>query len=274
MYTAIKKAQTRIWQALKAKPDELQVTTSFESTQKVLEKFAKSNVILVVLHIDLVESTRLSMTLPADRLATIIQSFYQEISDITSSYGGYVLKYMGDAIIAFFVVPADLSNISSINAVNCAKSMIKIIQQGINPILNQYDYPEINVRIGIDVGESTVKLTGWDIYHTGTNDSYKNGNKSKSNGNHENTFGHDNSRKEEVSTIRKPIYDIIGYTVNIATKMTALAKPNQIVIGQLVYDALDNTQKGTFKRIYIDPKVWDYVSESAGGSIYRIYGSI
>jgi adenylate cyclase len=151
--------------------------------------------------------------------------------------------------------------------------MIKIIQQGINPILNQYDYPEINVRIGIDVGESTVKLTGWDTYHTGTNDSYKNGNKSKSNGNHENIFGHDNSRKG-VPIIKKPIYDIIGYTVNIATKMTAFAKPNQVVIGQLVYDALDNTQKSTFKRIYIDPKVWDYVSESTGGSIYRIYGSI
>ena len=273
MYTAIKRAQTRIWQALKAKPNGLQVTTSFESTQKVLEKFAESNVILVVLHIDLVESTRLSMTLPADRLATIIQSFYQEISDITSSYGGYVLKYVGDAVIAFFVVPVDLSNISSINAVNCAKSMIKIVQQGINPILNQYDYPEINVRIGIDVGESTVKLTGWDVYHTGTNDSYKNGNKSKSNGNHENIFGHDNSRKG-VPTIKKPIYDILGYTMSIATKITALAEPNQIVIGQLVYDALDNTQKGTFKRIYIDPKVWDYVSESAGGGIYHIYSSI
>jgi adenylate cyclase len=119
MYTAIKRAQTRIWQALKAKPDGLQVTTSFESTQKVLEKFAESKVTLVVLHIDLVESTRLSMTLPADRLAIIIQSFYQEISDIISAYGGYVLKYVGDAVIAFFVVPADLSNISSINAVMC-----------------------------------------------------------------------------------------------------------------------------------------------------------
>lgn len=209
-----------------------------------------------MLHIDLVGSTRLSMTLPIDRLATIIQTFYQEMSDIISAYGGYVLKYVGDAVIAFFVVPVEPSNVSlsSINAVNCAKSMIKIIQQGINPILNQYDYPEINVRIGIDVGESTVILTGWDIHYTRIDDSSKKG--------------------EGVPSIKKPLYDIIGYTISIAAKMTALAKPNQIVIGQLVYDALDNTQKGTFKRIYIDPKVWDYVSESAGGGIYHIYSSI
>jgi len=26
--------------------------------------------------------------------------------------------------------------------------MIRVIQQGLNPILNQYDYPELQVRIG------------------------------------------------------------------------------------------------------------------------------
>jgi hypothetical protein len=31
--------------------------------------------------------------------------------------------------------------------------MIKVLRQGVNHILNQYDYPEISVRIGIDVGK-------------------------------------------------------------------------------------------------------------------------
>ena len=43
-----------------------------------------------------------------------------------------------------------------INAVNCARSMIKIIRDGMNPILNEYDYPEMGVRVGVDIGENIV----------------------------------------------------------------------------------------------------------------------
>jgi hypothetical protein len=35
---------------------------------------------------------------------------------------------------------------------------------GINPILNQYNCPVINVRIGIDLGENAVIQSGWDIH--------------------------------------------------------------------------------------------------------------
>ena len=34
----------------------------------------------------------------------------------------------------------------------------------ISPILNQYDYPELRVRIGIDVGENAVVQFGWDTH--------------------------------------------------------------------------------------------------------------
>ena len=48
-------------------------------------------------------------------------------------------------------------SLSSVNAVNCAKSIIKIIKHGINSNFNQYDdYPEINVIIGGNIGENTV----------------------------------------------------------------------------------------------------------------------
>jgi hypothetical protein len=45
-----------------------------------------------------------------------------------------------------------------VNAINCARSIIKILDQAINPILNQYDYPEMSVRIGIDIGENVIKF--------------------------------------------------------------------------------------------------------------------
>ena len=74
---AIKLAQSRMWGALKVGSD---FNISMEETQNILEIYAKSKVTLVILHVDLVDSTRLLMTLPVGRLATIIQAFSQEMS--------------------------------------------------------------------------------------------------------------------------------------------------------------------------------------------------
>jgi len=235
---AIKLAQERVWKALKV---ESRFDLSTEETQEILSKLAKTKVMLVILHIDLVGSTRLSSTLPADRLAAIVQAFTQEMSITITAYGGYVLKYVGDAILAFFLANDD-KYLPCINAVNCARSMIKIVRAGINPILNQYDYPEINVRVGIDLGENVVVQYGWDTHRV------------------------------DGKKLQTPHYDILGYTINIATKMTTLAKPDQIVIGQMVYDVLDDRQKSTFHPLVISPEVWSYMSDYSQG-IYRLYGT-
>jgi class 3 adenylate cyclase len=235
---AIEMAQKRVWKALKV-ASTFDIST--EDTDEVLARLVRSKAMLVILHIDLVGSTRMSSDLPADRLAAIIQAFTQEMSITVSAYGGYVLKYVGDAILAFFLANDD-KYLPCVNAVNCARSMIKIMQLGINPILNQYDYPEMNVRVGIDLGENVVVQYGWD------------------------TFNVDGTK------LKRPHYDILGYTVNIATKMTALAKPDQVVIGQMVYDVLDDRQKTTFYPLKISYEVWSYVSDYSRG-IYPLYGT-
>ena len=244
--SAIKDTQSRVWKALKVESD---FNVSTEETQKVLEKFAKSKVTLVILDIALVDSTRLSMTLPVERFATLIQAFTQEMSLMVRAYGGYILKYVGNAILSFFPDNnSDNLHIPCINAVNCAHSMIKIVEHGINPILNQYDYPEMSVRIGIDVGENAVVQYGWTTH----------------------TYKLDN--KKQILK-RKPRLDILGYTISIAAKMSALAKPNRIVIGQSVYDILNDKQKSVFELLPIRSDVWSYVSSNTGGA-YRIYGSM
>lgn len=240
---AIKYAQTRVWKALKVNSD---FDISMEETQNNLKNYAESKTTFLILYIDLVDSTRLSMTLPVNRLATIVRAFSQEISLIISAYGGYVLKYIGDAILAYFPVDSsDDFHARSINAVSCACSMIKVICQGINPILNQYDYPELRVRIGLDIGENAVVQFGWDT-HT------LNGK----------------------AILRDPHFDILGYTISITAKMTAFANPDQIVIGQLVYQILDDKQKAMFRLLPISPQIWNYLSDNTGGGIYHLYGSI
>ena len=242
---AIKHAQSRMWKSLKVKSD---FDISMEQTQNALKHYADSKTTFVILYIDIVDSTKLSMTLPVDRLATIIQGFSQEMSMIISAYGGYILKYIGDAILAFFIVDYPSSNnlyYQSVNAVYCACSMIKVISQGINPILNQYDYPELSVRIGIDLGDNAVVQFGWDT-HT----------------------------LDGKIVLKEPHFDILGYTISIAQpKTTTFAKPDQIVVGQLIYNVLQDKQKSTFRHLAISTQIWDYFSSNTGG-VYHLYGSI
>ena len=159
---AIKHVQHSMWKALKEDVPEFNI--SLEETQNILERYAKSKVMFVILHIDIVDSTTMSMTLPVDRFATIIQTFTQEMSLIIGAYGGYVLKYVGDALLAFFPVNSDDLHLPCVNAVNCAHSMVMVMRQGMNPILNEYGYPELGVRVGIDIGENVVVQYGWDTH--------------------------------------------------------------------------------------------------------------
>jgi adenylate cyclase len=254
----IKESQVRTWQALKVKPD---FNISIKDTQNVLEKYLESKVNLVILHIDLVGSTRMSLSLPIERLTTIIRSFAQQMSLIVSMYGGYVLKYIGDAVLAFFVAEdkyniennkeekdklnTENDNLDSLcytNTINCACTMIKVIQEGINPILNQYDYPDLKVRVGMDVGEIAVVQYGMDV------EEYKG------------------------TEFRKPHIDLIGYTISIAVKMTSLSQPNNIVIGQKLFDKIDEKHKDSFHQLTNNPDIWNYVNDATGG-VYKIYGT-
>ncbi len=55
------------------------------------------------------------------------------------------------------------------------------------------------------------------------------------------------------ASYKEPVYDVLGYTTNLAVKMTAFVNPNHMVIGQQIYDTLDESQKSEFQLIDINP---------------------
>jgi adenylate cyclase len=261
----MKKSQTRVRKTLQGKPE---FVMSLVETQNVLEKFAKYKTTFVVLHIDLVGSTKLAMRLPLDTLTMMIQAFNQEMSIIVKSFGGYILKYVGDAVLAFFVLPVDKSEakVACINAVNCAKYMLQITREAINPILKQYNCPEINLRIGIDIGENAIIQSGWDVYSD---------NRSKRKNNKNISINHNNKKQpQQHLLVKRPVYDILSYTVSIAVKMTALASPNHMVIGEPAYNLLDNKQRSAFQRVNISPDIWNYVCKNSEGNVYSLYTDV
>jgi len=253
----MRRSQTRVSKTLEGEPEFI---ISVADTQNTLAKAARSKMNLVILNVDLVGSTKLSMTLTLDRLTIMIQAFNQEMSLIVKEFGGFILKYIGDAVLAFFLVPSHQSQpkVACTRAINCARCMLQVAHEGINPILNQYDCPVMNVRIGIDAGENAVIQSGWDIHPNITN--------VEKIGNNNNNI----SKKEQI-LIKKPVYDILGYSTSIAVKMTALANPNHMVIGQVVYDALDDNEKSLFLQLTMIPEICSYVNINTGGTIYNVY---
>jgi adenylate cyclase len=225
--TLVSLTQDRLWRALKRR---FQYDSTLKPGQEYLLNHVSSKIPLVILYADLVGSTNMSMTLPIDKLVTIIRAFTYEMSAVVYHHEGYVLKYVGDAIIAFF--PASFNKLLACDrAVQCARSMITVIKNGINPILNQYDYPELNVKIGIDEGENVIVQYGDD---------------------------------------KSSLIDILGYCMSIAAKITSLTPSNRISIGEDVHKMLHPGIQAKFKEVNFSVDEWKY-TERHTGQIYKVF---
>jgi len=229
--TLITETQKRIWAAL---TKGYQYESVFDESDKLLRKFVSSRVHMIVLYVDLVGSTSMTLSLPEDKVAIIISSFAQEMASIITQHEGYVLKFVGDAVIGFFIAEAT-ALLAADNAVNCAKSMLKVIDKGINPILNQYDYPELMVKIGMDFGENIIVRYGADE--------------------------------------KNAHVDILGPAMNIASKIQNMANPNNILIGEDVYNRLHPSLKKSFEKIVWSKNQWKYQDRETG-KLYPVYAYV
>jgi adenylate cyclase len=219
--------QDRLVNALK---ERYQYNTSIKRSQDFLRKHVSSKVPLVIMYADLVGSTKMSMTLPAEKLVTIIRAFSHELSTVIESYEGYVLKYVGDAVIAFF--PYGFNRyLTCDKSVECGKSMVNVLREGINPILSKLDYPELSVKIGIDEGENLVVQ-----------------------------YGYDQS---------SPI-DILGYGMNVAAKITSLTDSNKVSIGENVFKLLHPSLQSEYHALVTSEAEWKYVNLETGKP-YNVY---
>jgi adenylate cyclase len=219
--TLVAQTQERLLRALKRR---YQYESNLKPAQEFLLAHVNSKIPLVIMYADLVGSTKMSMTLPVDKMVTIIRAFLYEMSYIVQSHKGYVLKYVGDAVIAFF--PSIYDKLLACDmAVRCAKSMITITEKGINQILHQYDYAELKVKIGLDEGENVIVQ-----------------------------YGHDKSS----------LIDILGYSMSISAKITSLSYPNTITIGEDVYSTLSPQMRMKFKEVKFSIEHWKYVNSQTG----------
>jgi|TARA_B100000959_G_C14937821_1_gene606494 class 3 adenylate cyclase len=223
----IQETQKRIWKSLK---HGIEYDATVDRSDAFLREHVNEKLHMVVLYVDLVGSTNITLRLPTEKIAIIISSFAQEMALAIKQHNGYVLKFVGDAVIGYFMHTSVL--LAADNAVSCAKLMIRIMDEGINPILNNYDYPDLLVHIGLDYGDNMVVRYGSD--------------------------------KE------KSHVDILGPTMNIAAKIQSMAKPQQILIGGYVYEKIHPTVQEQFKKEVWSQTEWKY-NDRKTGKPYTVY---
>ena len=120
----IQETQKRIWSSLKK---GIEYDATVDRSDAYLRKHVHEKQSMVVMYVDLVGSTDITLTLPEEKVAIIISSFAQEMAYAVKHHGGFVLKFVGDAVIGYFVHQSSL--IAADNAIGAAKSMIKIIEE-------------------------------------------------------------------------------------------------------------------------------------------------
>ena len=73
-------------------------TRVIDSSEKFLRKNVFDQIDMGVLYADTVGSTKISLTLPSDKLSIMTSSFSQEMSYVIEKFGRYVLKFVGDVM--------------------------------------------------------------------------------------------------------------------------------------------------------------------------------
>ena len=205
------------------------LNTKVEDPDIFLSKYIGTTLKLVVLYVDLVGSTLMTRSLPVNRLATIMQAFTQEMSIIVSKFGGQVLKFVGDAVVAYFPLSASYS-LAYNTAVDCSHSMIMIVQEAINPVISMHGYDELQLKIGLDTSQHSVIQYIID---------------------------------------EKPYADILGYGISMAAKLSSLANSNEVIISHTVYMGMHSSLRKKFSEVELDPRMWKYIDEHFQPGVWK-----
>jgi adenylate cyclase len=204
--------------------ERYQYYTSIERGQRFLLQHVNSKIDLVMMYADMVGSTKMSMILSTEKVVTIIKAFSHELSSVIESYGGFVLKYVGDAIISFFP-PGFNKYLICDKVYRCANSMLSTVRNDINPVFRRHGYPDLQVKIGIAEGENVVIQ-----------------------------YGRDKSSQ----------IDLIGYVMNVTAKITSITPPNRISVGGTFHTMLHPNSQSDFEQAHLEDRDWKFIDKHTG----------
>jgi class 3 adenylate cyclase len=172
--------------------DFLRYYKYIDLSEEYISKLKVDTKFMAFLSIDIVSSTYLSQELNLKEISKLISVFSRGVGEVIYNYNGYVLKYMGDGILAYFPEP-DVRGMHD-NALYCAYAVKKYIIKYLTPLLKKYKLPPIQFRIGLNSGEVMRVVVGYKKL--------------------------------------KQHLDLIGEPINVATKIQSIGYNNSILLGE------------------------------------------
>ena len=154
---------------------------------------------VTVLFSDIVGFTQLSNTLRSRRVAELLNEYLHEMTRAVFDNGGTVDKFMGDAILALFGAPEELSPNEQVRrAIAAARQMHRSLRQ-LNDRWQEQGISQVQFRCGIHQGTAVVGMFG---------------------------------------SADRADYTAIGPSVNIASRLQEAAEPDSILVSAVVADYL------------------------------------
>jgi signal transduction histidine kinase/DNA-binding response OmpR family regulator len=157
--------------------------------------------VITILFTDLVGFTRISNVLQARRIAELLNEYLAEMTQAVFATRGTVDKFIGDAVMAIYGAPEELSPAEQVKrAIAAARQMLRSLAK-LNQrweamgIVNHKTVPAVRFRCGIHQGSAVVGMFG---------------------------------AKERAD------YTAIGPSVNIASRLQEAAHPNSILVSHQV----------------------------------------
>ena len=201
-----------------------------DKSEQLLQQIGNGRHGFVLMCVDIAKSTKLSTQLPLDQYAKMMGEVISEIGEISTKFHGQVLKNTGDGVIIYFSEPSFM--LKNDLAIECALAIRQLVYHGINQILLKHDYPALGIRIGVDSGDAYVRMVG--------------------------------------SLESKRHKDILGSTVNLATKIQSVGEPGDILIGEVTERNLHSSWRQMFSQIDTPPKEWYKNNEGQSYKVFRL----
>lgn len=182
---------------------------------------------LSILFCDLVGSTELSQRLEPEDLREVISAYQDACKTNIEHYGGFVARYMGDGVLAYFGYPqAHEDDVE--RAVRGGIGVVEAVE-GLNPTIGKQHGAEFAVRVGIATGPVVVgDLIG------------------------------DGASQESA---------VLGQTPNLAARLQALAEPGSVLLADQARSLLgarfdcEDLGERKLKGFYEPVRVWRVTKE-------------
>jgi len=171
----------------------------FSQTEDHAQAHTRKN--LTIFFSDIVQFTDLSDTLEPERLASVINSYLSEMTNIAIECGGTIDKFIGDAVMVFFGDPETVGEAE--DALKCIEMAVRMRDRvaELQKYWKKLGVPRgLHVRMGVATGYCTV-------------------------GN----FGSD----------QRLDYTVLGSPVNLAARLQGIAEPDTILVDQTTQALID-----------------------------------